>query len=411
MRRRTTPTSRNSFPFDGIRHADSGSIFFLFAIMNRLAFKMLFGAPKRAFSMLFGMAFASFLMTQQSAIFWGVMTWTYAPMKVVRAEIWVAAPQVEQINDYDPLRLADVQRVRSVAGVDWAFPVFSSPTYARMSDGSHKPVHLMGVDDYTLAGAPWQEVNGGVESLRQADSVWIDEYGLDRLKPKGGVPLKLGDVFEINERRAVIAGVFQTRHAFSGSPFLVTTFQRAVDYSLPQRRLVTFIIAAAAPGLSPVEVAKRIEADTGLRAFSEDAFLNSTLDWWMKNTGVPGSFLTTIIVSLLFGLIVAAMTFSAYVAQQRQIYAALRAMGASSRQMMSMLLVQSLSLSLLSFAVGLAGAFAFGASVAERGVPPFLMTWQIISGVFAAQLIVGVVGPLRSCWEMHRIQPAAVFRS
>ncbi|MBK8038511.1 MAG: FtsX-like permease family protein [Verrucomicrobiaceae bacterium] len=357
------------------------------------------------------MAFASFLMAQQSAIFWGVMTWTYAPMKVLRADIWVAAPQVEQINDYDPLRLIEVQRVRSVPGVAWASPVFSSPTYARMSDGSHKPIHLMGVDDHTLAGAPWQEVAGGIETLRQPDAVWIDEYGLDRLKPKGGEQLKPGDVFEINERRAVIAGVFQTRRAFSGAPFLVTTFQRAADYSLPQRRLATFIIAAAQPGLSPAALAGRIEAETGLKAFSEDSLIDSTLDWWMKNTGVPGSFLTTIIVSLIFGLIVAAMTFSGYVAQQRQVYAALRAMGASSGQLMSMLVVQSLSLSLLSFAVGLAGAYAFGASVGKSGVPPFLMTWQIISGVFGAQLLVGLIGPLRCCWEMHRIQPADVFRS
>lgn len=378
--------------------------------MKLLAIKMLFGAPRRVVAMLFGMTFAAFLMAQQSAIFWGVMTWTYAPMKVVKAGIWVAAPHVEQINDYDPVRLTDVMRVYSVPGVAWAAPVLSSQTLARMADGSHRPIHLMGVDDFTLAGAPWREVEGGAPSLRQPDAVWMDDYGLDRLKPEGGARIRIGDAFEINECRAVVSGVFRTRRAFSGSPFVLTTFSKAADYCLPQRKHVTFVIAEAEPGQSPATVAKRISRETGLRAFTNTEFMDSTLAWWMKNTGVPGSFLTTIAVSLVFGLVVSAMSFSGYVAQQRHIFATMRAMGASSGQILSMLLVKSLGLSLLSSCAGLACALAFGASVAEKGVPPYFLTWQMALGVVAAQILVGLAGPLRSWLDLRRLQPASVFR-
>jgi putative ABC transport system permease protein len=376
-----------------------------------LALRMLYGAPKRAAAMVFGMSFAAFLMAQQSAIFWGVMTWTYAPMRVVQSQIWVAAPQVEQINDYDPLRLVDVQRVKSVTGVAWAVPAYSSYTYARMPDGRHQPVQLMGVEDVTLAGSPWQEIAGGADSLRLPDAVWMDDYGLDFLKPKGGPRLKLGDSFEINERRAVITGVFPARRAFSGAPFVVTTFERAMNYSLPQRRLVSFVLARANADEDANAVAKRIEQQTGLRAFTDEAFVNSTLSWWLRNTGVPGSFLTTVAFSLLFGLTVNAFIFSNYVSQHWTIYASMRAMGASGWQLIKMLLAQSLSMCLLCFCVGTLGAILFGIAVKSGGLPPFLLTSEIIFGVFLAQIIVGLLGPAMSVLKLHRIQPEAAFRN
>lgn len=379
--------------------------------MIRLALRMLYGVPKRAAAMVFGMSFAAFLMAQQSAIFWGVMTWTYAPMRVVQSQIWVAAPQVEQINDYDPLRLVDVQRVKSVVGVAWAVPSFSSYTYARMPDGRHQPVQLMGVDDVTLAGSPWQEIAGGAESLRLPDAVWMDDYGLDFLKPKGGPRLKQGDSFEINERRAVIQGVFRARRAFSGAPFIVTTFERATNYSLPQRRLVSFILAQADAGKDAAEVAKRIAAETGLRAFTDEELVNSTLSWWMRNTGVPGSFLMTVAFSLLFGLTVNAFIFSNFVSQHWKLFAALRAMGASGWQLITMLLAQSLSMCLLCFCVGTLGAVLFGMAVKSKGLPPFLLTWEIVVGVLAAQVVVGMVGPAMSVMKLQRLQPEEAFRN
>ncbi len=379
--------------------------------MIGIALKMLYGAPARAFSMFFGMTFAAFLMAQQSGIFWGVMTWTYAPMRVVQSRLWITAPHVEQVNDYDPMRQIDVQRVASVEGVAWAAPAFSSHSYARMPDGSHRAIQLMGVDDATFAGAPWQEVQEGIESLRHPDGVWVDDYGLERLAPEGAPPLKLGDSFEINERRAVITGVFPARRAFSGAPFVLTTFQRAATYSLPQRRLVSFILAEPQIPGEAARVARRIAHETGLRAYTDEELVNSTLSWWMRKTGVPGSFLTTVILSVIFGLTVNGLTFSSFVAQNRVFYAALSAMGTTARQLCAMLMAQSLSLCFISSGAGVLGALIFGMVVEGRGVPPFSMPWQIVAGVFLIQLLVGLFGPLKSLQALTRIHPASVFRS
>jgi hypothetical protein len=239
----------------------------------------------------------------------------------------------------------------------------------------------------------------------------MNESCLKFLKPKGGPRLKVGDSFEINERRAVIMGGFPARRAFSGAPFIVTTFERATNYSLPQRRLVSFILAQADAGEDAAEVAKRIEMKTGLRAYTDEAFVNSTLLWWLKNTGVPGSFLTTVAFSQLFALTVNAFISSNFVSQHWKLFAALRAMGASGWQLIRMLLAQSLSMCLLCFCVGTLGAVLFGMAVKSRGLPPFLLTWEIILGVLVGQVIVGMVGPAMSVMKLHRLQPEEAFRN
>jgi putative ABC transport system permease protein len=158
-------------------------------------------------------------------------------------------------------------------------------------------------------------------------------------------------------------------------------------------------------------VAKRIERETGLRAFTDEAFVNSTLLWWLKNTGVPGSFLTTVAFCLLFGLTVNGFIFSNYVSQHWRIFASLRAMGATGWQLIRMLLAQSLSLCLLCFCMGTLGAVLFGMAVKPAGLPPFLLTWEIVGGVLVAQVMVGFVGPVMSLLKLHRLQPEEAFRN
>jgi ABC-type antimicrobial peptide transport system permease subunit len=103
--------------------------------------------------------------------------------------------------------------------------------------------------------------------------------------------------------------------------------------------------------------------------------------------------------------------FSNFVSQHWKIFAALRAMGASGWQLITMLLAQSLSMCLLCFCVGTMGAVLFGVDVKSGGLPPFLLTWEIIGGVLVAQVIAGLLGPAMSVLKLHRLQPEEAFRN
>ena len=57
------------------------------------------------------------------------------------------------------------------------------------------------------------------------------------------------------------------------------------------------------------------------------------------------------------------------------------------------------------------GAVLFGVAVKPGGLPPFLLTWEIVTGVLIAQAIEGVVGPAFSMMKLHRLLPEEAFRN
>jgi len=90
--------------------------------MLDLALKMLLGDRAKYIMLISGLTFAALLMTEQAAIFCGIMQWSGSTLDNVGAPIWVVDPMVEQVNDTEALRDTDLNRVRSVEGVAWAAP-------------------------------------------------------------------------------------------------------------------------------------------------------------------------------------------------------------------------------------------------------------------------------------------------
>ncbi|MDE1888701.1 MAG: ABC transporter permease, partial [Planctomycetota bacterium] len=93
--------------------------------MNFIALKMLVGNRARYLSIVIGLTFASLLITQQSAIFMGLMTRTFGFLTdTALPDIWVMDPKVQYIDDIKPLKETESIRVRSVEGVAWAVPLY-----------------------------------------------------------------------------------------------------------------------------------------------------------------------------------------------------------------------------------------------------------------------------------------------
>src|SRR5262245_47316015 len=175
--------------------------------MLDLALKMLLGDRAKYIMLISGFTFAALLMTEQAAIFCGIMQWSGSTLDNVNAPIWVVDPMVEQVNDTEALRDTDLNRVRSVEGVAWAAPFYQGNLRTRMHDGSLKFVQLIGLDSTTFAGAPPEITQGKLDDLRLPNTVMIDEYGSQKLSRDPAKPLRVGDTFEINDHEARVVGI------------------------------------------------------------------------------------------------------------------------------------------------------------------------------------------------------------
>lgn len=85
--------------------------------MRFVAIKMLIGDRAKYLGILMGLTFASLLITQQAAIFTGLMTRTFGFITDTSlADIWVMDAKVQFVDDIKPLQDTQVYRVRSIEG-------------------------------------------------------------------------------------------------------------------------------------------------------------------------------------------------------------------------------------------------------------------------------------------------------
>src|SRR6516162_556716 len=104
--------------------------------MDGVALRMLLGDRAKYIGLIFGVAFSTMLMSNQVAIFSGLMLRTASQILDAReADIWVMDPRVEYVDEIEPMTDTQLERVRGVYGVDWAVPFYKGLTVAHARDG------------------------------------------------------------------------------------------------------------------------------------------------------------------------------------------------------------------------------------------------------------------------------------
>src|SRR4051812_11881198 len=154
--------------------------------MSWIAMKMLMGDRAKFFGIVLGLTFAALLITQQGSIFCGLMTRTAGQVyDITGADLWVMDANVRYIDDVKPMIENNLYRVRGVAGVEWAVPLYKGNGRAKLNsigiDGRMneiiEQVILLGLDDASLVGAPPPErvIVGELAHLRRPDAVMVDD--------------------------------------------------------------------------------------------------------------------------------------------------------------------------------------------------------------------------------------------
>jgi putative ABC transport system permease protein len=221
---------------------------------------------------------------------------------------------------------------------------------ARLIDGTFKPVQLVGSRQCHHGRAPGaQMVAGRIEDLRLPNAVIIDELAIERLSRGRPRPIGVGDTFEINDREARVVGVCRTERHFFGYPYVFASYDQALQFAPRQRKMLSMILAEPKQGLTADEVANAIRSETGLAAYTVPQFEKSTISWIWRNTGIPASFMTTIILGFIVGIAIAGQTFYSFVLENLRHLGALKAMGASNGLLSAMLLFQAFTVGLIGY--------------------------------------------------------------
>src|SRR5581483_9417010 len=166
-----------------------------------------------------------------------------------------------------------------------------------------------------------------IQSLRDPDAVVIDLAGYHFFFP--GRPLALGETLEMNDHRARIVGIVDSSPQFGTLPTFYTRYSQALHFVGQERKLMSFVLAKAAPGVSVADLTKRITEGTGLQAHSSDEFGWMTIWYYIHNTGIPASVGITVAIAMIVGVVVAGQTFYMFTLENLKQFGALKAIGAT----------------------------------------------------------------------------------
>ena len=376
--------------------------------MNYVALKMLFGDRAKYLMLLAGLTFSTMLIVQQGSIFWGLMIWSQSGISNINVPVWVTDPEINQVEEVKPLADTAVTVVRSVPGVEWAVPLYKGLQRARLEDGNYEQISLVGLDATTLIGRPAKILEGRIEDLRAPETVVVDQWAVERLG--GPEKIRVGTMFEINDRIARVVGIASTQKSFQNVPYVYTTYDRALAYTPPERRKLSYVLAKPVEGLTPEALARRIQAETGLGAYTANEFGWKTVTWVLENTGIGVNFGTTVLLGFIVGMAIAGQTFYLFTVENLKQFGALKAIGASTRMLARMILLQSFTVGFIGFGVGVGLATFFGLTVAGGGRLPFIETWPLLVGVFVALVGICSISSAISIHKLAKLEPAIVFR-
>lgn len=376
--------------------------------MFRYALAMLIGDRAKYLGIILGLAFASFIITQQAAIFIGLMTRTYGFITdTAQPNVWVVDPKVQYIDDIKPLKDTDVERIRGIEGVLWAVPLYKGLLKARLPNGNFQNCIVVGIDDATLIGGPTFVTQGKLQDLRAPDAIIVDEVGAQGKLALNGTPLQIGETLELNDHRAKVVGLCSVYRTFQSQPVIYTTYSRAIQFAPHERRLLSFVLVYSD---NPEETCRRIEEVTGLSAYTSQGFSRLTVDYYMRYTGIPINFGVAVLLGFIIGTAIAGQTFYNFTLDNLRYFALFKAMGAPIPLLVRMILLQSIWVGSIGWGLGLGAACIFYPLSFQTELS-FRLPWELLLASGVAMFAICIFAAFLSIQKIRRIDPALVFKS
>lgn len=371
-----------------------------------IAYKLLTNDKGKFFSLLIGITFAVFLMVQMTSIFAGILDRSSATVANIGADVWVMDPAVKTVANTIPLPDYVLDAVRSMPGVRYAVPLYSSGALVKLSSGAYQAVSVLGLDDTSLFGRPELEQGNIRDIYAENGFIVVNDSEYQKLDSP-----KIGTEFEVNDHRGVIVGIAKVSSGgLFGLPTLYTTYSRAVQY-IPSARYTSSYILLQLKNARAMESVRKEVAKMGYLALSKEEFIRRIRDFYTYQTGVGTNILLMTVMSFIVGLAISGQTFYSFTLENLEKFGALKAIGAKSRELVSMILFQATFTALTGYGLGV-GLCALLIFIAQHLLPDYasLITFGNLGLAFAMVVLIAAVSSYISIRKVLRIEPFDIFR-
>jgi len=345
-----------------------------------------------------------FLVGQQLAILFGLLNLMSVLVDHSGADIWVLTQKVEDVNSSGSLPVRYVDRIAALPEVEWVEPLILGAGSFRSREGKAQSVQVVGLPRPSLENGPWRFREGSFDVLLDLEGATVDGLDLKVL----GYPA-LFETYEVNGRRIRISAFTQSIRGFAGT-LIFTNIEKARDVSgLPPGRC-SHIILKVAPGADIAAVAEAVRTLLPAATVTTSRQLSaSTRAYYLLNTGLGSSFVFTVLMGALVGIVIITLTMYTSVLNHRRDYAILQALGARKRDVLVVVFWQALIIGLIGIFVGFLLLAGFIAGTRDSQLPSHMPVWfPPLHAVVT--FILCLLGSAYAMRQAVKVDPASVFR-
>jgi putative ABC transport system permease protein len=372
--------------------------------MWSIAVKTLIADRGKLFTALVGVVFSIVLVNVQGGLFLGLIQKAGMLVDYGEADVWVGHQRIHNVDFPRDIPRRWVHRVRAVPGVKHAEPYLLGFTEMTLPRGGFETVLIVGVERARRLGEAWNFVEGTAKSILQNDGIVVDVCEADKLDHPS-----VGELREVGRNRARIVAQTQGIVNFLVTPYVFTTYDRALKFLKRPADRCSYILVQLEPGADPREVCAGIKQRLPeVEAFPKSVYSRISVNFWLTRTGLGISFGAATLLGLLVGLIMVAQTLYALVLDRLPEYGTLKAMGASEGQVFGLLVTQALAMATVGSAIGLVAVAAMQLCFSTPKAP-IVVPWWLSLGSCALVLVICLISALLPYLRVRKVDPVMVL--
>ena len=377
--------------------------------MFLLAWKNLIKEQTRLILTLVGITFAVVLIFFDTGVYLGFLRSSSILIDRSKADIWITMRNHVNFESARPFPERKLWKVKQVKGVEWVEPVAKGGGLMKLPNGAAEWIMIFGFRPEVDLGWPWQMREGMREDLKLDNTIIVDESSVSKLGK-----LKVGDKVEIFDTRVKVVGISQGVKTSTTFPVVFSNYQTAKKLSSIYRAMegdqVTFLLAKVAADMPVGEVIERLRKIEGIDVYSREGLSWQTKKYWIVWTGVGIGFSLMALLGFLVGVVIVGQTIYASTMEHLREYGTLKALGATNRDLLAVIIYQAFANTLMGYLLALGTAYLMQQGYDRLGLS-LIITFEMQVVMFVVTLIMCLGASVLSIRQVFRIDPVIVFRA
>lgn len=373
--------------------------------MRRVAaLKMLAYDRSTTIGSLLGVVAIVFLVGQQLSVLFGLFTYMSVLVDHSGADVWILSKNTENVNNTGSVPVRYKDRISGLHEVAWVEPVVFGGGSFKTKDGQYQAVQVVGVRSPRFAAGPWRFYKGSLQVLFDYDGITVDRLDLKVL----GYP-EVNDIVEIRDKSTRISGITQSIRGFAGT-LIYTNMVKAKEIIKFTEGRCSAMLVKLKPGINSQQAIKKLEALLPAAQVTATAELSrNTRSYYIRNTGIGGSFGFSTLVGALVGVVIITLTMYTSVLNREKEFAVLRALGARKKDILIVVLYQALMIGIAGIFIGFLLLAWFLYATHDSRLPSYMPHMiPVYHALFT--LLLCIFGSLLAMRKAVSIDPATVFR-